>query len=545
MLTQRIRINQIILGGFGIIILLKGATTITTQISNKTLIESNRWVAHTFNVEADLRTLERKLVDAETGQRGFVITGEDRYLEPYQAAIAELDTTFADLKTLISDNPEQIKRLSVVEELADDKLAELKETIDLKRQGKQEELLALIKSDQGKDIMDAIRVKLAEMVAVEDELMEDRAKVAANAESLSNWITWGSFGCITIVAIIISIVIIRVIVRFLSTLQTVASVAERVATGDLTTRISVQNNNDEIGKLMNSLHQMTKSLTQLIGGMEHSGIKVHSSATQIASASKQLEAAMSEQVASTNQITATAQEIAVSSNELAQTVDQVTELAQKTTETARQGQVSLQQMETTIQDLAQATTSISARLGNISDKTSYINTVVATITKVADQTNLLSLNAAIEAEKAGEYGTGFAVVAREIRRLADQTAVSTLEIDTMVNEMQSAVSTGVMEMDKFTQEVAHGVEETQRISGQVALVIEQVKSLSPQLGSVNQGMGTQAQGAEQIRSAMEQLNETSRQTISSMRDVNEVIDSLYKIVQDLQQEIGQFKVANR
>src|SRR6201999_4020148 len=111
-----------------------------------------------------------------------------------------------------------------------------------------------------------------------------------------------------------------------------------------------------------------------------------------------------------------------------------------------------------------------AKLTVLSEKAGNINQVVTTITKVADQTNLLSLNAAIEAEKAGEYGRGFAVVATEIRRLADQTAVATYDIEQMVKEIQSAVATGVMGMDKFSQEVRRGVGEVQQVSWQPAQI---------------------------------------------------------------------------
>ena len=117
-----------------------------------------------------------------------------------------------------------------------------------------------------------------------------------------------------------------------------------------------------------------------------------------------------------------------------------------------------------MKQLAESTASISAKLGMIREKAGNINVVVTTITKVADQTNLLSINAAIEAEKAGEYGRGFLVVAREIRRLADQTAVATLDIERMVRQMQDAVSAGVMEMDKFTDEVRSGVGQVTQIN---------------------------------------------------------------------------------
>ncbi|MCA1993616.1 MAG: methyl-accepting chemotaxis protein, partial [Coleofasciculus sp. S288] len=167
---------------------------------------------------------------------------------------------------------------------------------------------------------------------------------------------------------------------------------------------------------------------------------------------------------------------------------------------------------------------------------------VTTITKVADQTNLLSLNAAIEAEKAGEYGLGFAVVAREIRRLADQTAVATLDIENMVREMQSAVSTGVMEMDKFTKEVGQSVEDVRDISVQLGSIIEQVQALSPRFEAVNQGMETQSQGAQQINEAMVQLSEASSQTATALREINSAIEQLNDAAHGLRHEISRFKV---
>ncbi len=138
-------------------------------------------------------------------------------------------------------------------------------------------------------------------------------------------------------------------------------------------------------------------------------------------------------------------------------MEDVTETAQATTEAASNSQINLEKIQGAMQNLVVATHSISRKLSIMDEKANNINNVVTTITKVAAQTNLLSLNAAIEAEKAGEYGAGFAVVAREIRRLADQSAVATLEIEQMVKEMQSSVSTGVMEVDKFSKEVSQYV----------------------------------------------------------------------------------------
>ena len=114
-------------------------------------------------------------------------------------------------------------------------------------------------------------------------------------------------------------------------------------------------------------------------------------------------------------------------------------------------------------------------LAIIRERAEDINVVITTITKVADQTNLLSINAAIEAEKAGEYGHGFLVVAREIRRLADQTAVATLDIERLVEQMQQAVAAGVMQMDRFSAEVKTGVQKVSGISEQFSTVIDKVQ----------------------------------------------------------------------
>jgi methyl-accepting chemotaxis protein WspA len=326
-----------------------------------------------------------------------------------------------------------------------------------------------------------------------------------------------------------------------SSLKKAVDVAEAVSAGNLTAEVE-STSDDEIGQLLEALKVMIYNLNSLISKVQQSGIAITSSTTQMAASRKQLEATLTEQIASTNEVTTTAQEIANTSEELVNTMEQITELSQSTATAANQGQDDLGRMETTMRQLAEATTSIASKLGIMSEKAHNINSVVLTITKVADQTNLLSLNAAIEAEKAGEYGAGFAVVAREIRRLADQTAVATLEIEQMVKEMQSAVSTGVMEMDKFNKEVSSSVQDVGSISHQIAQVIEQVQSITPRFELVSKSMEEQSRSAQHIREAMEQLSEGSEQTAYSLHDTHLVLERLNDAAQGLQSEISVFKV---
>lgn len=271
-----------------------------------------------------------------------------------------------------------------------------------------------------------------------------------------------------------------------------------------------------------------------------SGIKISSSTNQIAASGKELEATINQQVASTNEVVATAKEIAATAMQLVRTMDEVSDMSQEAARSAGGGKKEISRMESTMNKLADSTSAISGKLGVISEKANNINSIITTITKVADQTNLLSLNAAIEAEKAGEYGLGFAVVAREIRRLADQTAVATLDIENMVKEMQSAVGVGVMEMDKFTNEVRRGVEDVQTISSQLESIIQRVEALTPRFEEVNDGMDAQSQGAQQISEAMVQLSEASSQTAAALRDINGAIGQVNDATLNLRHEMLTF-----
>jgi methyl-accepting chemotaxis protein WspA len=199
-------------------------------------------------------------------------------------------------------------------------------------------------------------------------------------------------------------------------------------------------------------------------------------------------------------------------------------------------------MEETMHRVMDASGSISAKLALLSEKAGNINQVIITITKVADQTNLLSLNAAIEAEKAGEHGRGFGVVATEIRRLADQTAVATYDIEQTVKEIQSAVSASVMGMDKFSEEVRRGIQAVQQIGGQLSEIIQQVQTLAPRFEEVHEGMQAQATGAEQITQALTQLNEAVQQTVESLQQSTTAIDELNEVANGLRGGVSRFKL---
>lgn len=316
----------------------------------------------------------------------------------------------------------------------------------------------------------------------------------------------------------------------------------KAAEGDLTVKLHVAGE-DELGQLARGVQSMIDSLNFLVAQVQRSGIQVTSSATHIAATAKEQEATVAEQAATVNEVVTTATEISATAKELVNTMDEVARVAEGTAASAESGQAGLKKMGMTMHQVVEASSSIAAKLEVLNEKASNINTVVTTITKVADQTNLLSLNAAIEAEKAGEYGLGFSVVATEIRRLADQTAVATWDIEQMVKEMQSAVTAGVMSVEKFTEEVRRSVDEVSLISGQLTQIINQVQALTPRFESVHEGMQFQSQGAEQIKQAIVSLSESAQQTVESLRQSHASIDHLNDAARMLQGGVSKFKVS--
>jgi len=324
-------------------------------------------------------------------------------------------------------------------------------------------------------------------------------------------------------------------------LQRAVQTAQQIAGGDLAAQIDVRTR-DETGQLLAALKNMMQSLAKIVGDVQNSGIQVNSSVTAIAATGKEQQATASEIAATTTEIGATSREISATSKELVKTMNEVAAVADQSATLANSGQAGLSRMEETMRQVVEAAGSINAKLAVLNEKASNINQVVTTITKVADQTNLLSLNAAIEAEKAGEYGRGFAVVASEIRRLADQTAVATYDIEQTVKEIQSAVSAGVMGMDKFSEEVRRGMGEVQHVGGELSQIIQQVQALAPRVESVNEGMQAQATGAEQISQALTQLSEAAQQTVESLRHSTVAVDGLMEVSVGLHASVSRFRL---
>ena len=338
--------------------------------------------------------------------------------------------------------------------------------------------------------------------------------------------------------------------RICNPISNLTHVAREIAEGKLidakktlsTLHGKFSSSRDETGLLFGAFLSMAEKLNALLGQIQQSGNQVTASSTEIAASSRGLEATMNQQAASTSQVSASSKLISQTAEQLAGTVDDVSLATTETAALAEAGQAGLMGMEASMQEVLKGTASVSGKLAAMKKNAHVISSIVVTITRVADQTNLLSLNAAIEAEKAGEYGLGFSVVANEIRRLADQTAVAALDIEDMVMEMEKSVSTGATEMEAFSGVVQSTAHKMKDIGGQLGGIMEKVRTLPPDFEAVSKGMADQSRSAGQISETMEHLNSATQNTLESLREFKLAAEDLNEAALGLQEQVSRFEV---
>jgi methyl-accepting chemotaxis protein WspA len=381
--------------------------------------------------------------------------------------------------------------------------------------------------------------------APEMDFMEANIKIHDIMDDLLKIVVIGG-----VVILVLALVLARIIsTRFLNPLNSVMSTAELIADGNLVDaqrRLEVSlamGGRDEAGQLAGTFFRMTESLHALIRRVRQSGIEVSGAATEISASARQFQNTITDQASSTHEATLARKEIARRSQELVESIQAVAQTAEQTAVMAGQGRQGLADMEKAMARLMQDTSVVSSHLNAISKKAGNIGSIVTTIAKVADRTNLLSMNAAIEAEKAGDAGQGFSVVAREIRRLADQTASSTTDIGHMVSQMQGTVAAGIEGMDQFIKQVRINVHHVDQVSGILTDIIDQVQGFSRHFQGVETALSAQRTCAKDIDKAMGRLRESVEETREALSDFNQASKQLLQAVHILHDEVARFNVS--
>ncbi|WP_151637062.1 methyl-accepting chemotaxis protein [Noviherbaspirillum aerium] len=596
-------IQKKLYAGFGAIVALLLVLLLTAFYHFNQLTMANGWDRHTLQLLLRSNGLEAEIRDVQAQFRGYVLTGSEKLLQTMGESETSMREHLRQLKTLSADNPTQQDRLRKIEPLLNNWLRNIVQPMIEKRRsmpstpGALEQLSRDPLITAGFADVAAAHELLSDFNADENRLLTARSSDADSARR--NMLLLLSIGGMAAVltALLIAVSLARSILlplghltnalnrmaagdpsaraevqsrddlgqvtaqfnHMAQTLQDsqarerqstdelkrkvdlLLDVVSRAARGDLTGRIAVSGE-DAIGRLGGGLATMFDNLRVLLDRVQKAGIQVATSTTEIAASARQQESTGVEQAQTSIEVLSTTKEISANTAQLVKAMQEVNQVAEDTNSATTDALGNLRRMDHSMQRMVSATDSINAKLAALSEKASNINAVLTTITKVADQTNILSLNAAIEAEKAGEAGRGFSVVATEIRRLADQTSVATWDIEQMLKEMQSAVSASVMGMDKFSEDIRRSVEETRQVSDGLTIVVEQVQKLPPRFDMVLEGMQSQAVGASQITETMTQLNDATQQAVDALKATSEAVQQLQYAAKDLQAGVSSFAV---
>jgi methyl-accepting chemotaxis protein len=311
--------------------------------------------------------------------------------------------------------------------------------------------------------------------------------------------------------------------------------------GDLTRRVD-QQRRDELGTLGKWFNAFVRQVHDIVRAVSNSTIEVASAATEVSASARQQEQVVQEYGDSTNRAATAVQEVSATIHELTRALADVNDVARRTGHKAAAGQERLAGLDAVMGRLSESTDGIGSRVGRIHDSVKKINLATNTIVSVADQTNLLSVNAALEAEKAGEAGSGFRVVAREVRRLAEHTAKATLQIEEIVTGIHDSVSSGVSEMACFREAVQGGIREIANVAGDFGEIATDITNLTSRFADVNETMAEQVIGADQIRDSIASINHGAQQILASLREFSSATDQLQHVARRLRGQVASFTI---
>jgi len=562
---MRWTIGKKIAAAFAVSIVIYIAVAIISYQGLASNTEHVKWVSHTHDVLAALDAIIENLADAETGQRGFVITGVDAYLDPFLRGKEGIEKAFDRIKELTADNAAQRKRTDALYLLKTAKLAELQETIDLRRTKGFEAAVEVIRSGRGKRVMDEIRALVGEMQTEERNLMNKRQLEAESSSTNSKlviglgtllsvlfllaasfWLTRSiarPIGAVTRVAERIAEgdltlrieaedrsdevgALQRAFQNMLGNLQGIAAFAERIASGDLTVQVVKRSEEDSLGisleNMLGSLREMTRELREGVGVLASSSTEILATVSQVAASAAQTATAVSE-------TSTTAEEVKQTAHVSNQKAKAVQETAQKATSVSETGRKAVTETIEGINRIREQMESITDNVVRLSEQGQAIGDIIATVNDLAEQSNLLAVNAAIEASRAGEYGRGFVVVAQEVKSLAEQSRQATTQVRTILMEVQKATTAAVMATEQGTKAVAASVKQATEAGESIRALTGGVGETAQAAMQIAASSQQQLVGMDQIALAISNIRQATTQNMAGSKQLEASARSLQEL----------------
>jgi methyl-accepting chemotaxis protein len=526
--------RKLVLGYLVALFIVTAIGVITYQgIAN--LLEHTRLVARTQKVLAETASLWITLADAESGSRAYLLTGDVKEL----SAVEALNTVAGSrkvLRGLTANNPVQQRALDILEPLLDRKIAVSHEIVTLRGNANARVAVGAVRTDC--ELMAEIEKTIRAMEADEKELLRRRDQLAqATASRTVEIISYGGLLGFVLVAFA-NVAIHRSITHPLSEFHRFVTA---VGEGDLT-QVSALDGGDELGKLAQSLNRMVAGLKDV--ALQTRGVtdNLNSAVVDILSSARQQAASTGDRVAACQETNVTMQQVSQSCFQMSEKAKQVAATAEAISVASHSGLETVQNTNRSMESIREQAEAVADNVIALSEKTQMVGDIVATVNDIAEQSHLLALNAAIEAAAAGEHGRSFAVVAGEIKNLADQSKEATVQVKTILGDIQKGINSSVM----LTEEVVKRVELGKRLADQAASTTrEMTSSIQESVQAFQQimaGSNQQQIGFEHVMQAVKDIGQGSEQAVSSTRQMERAAAGLAALGEQLQKATDRYRL---
>ncbi|MBA1245156.1 methyl-accepting chemotaxis protein [Pseudomonas japonica] len=543
-MLSKLSITQKLSAGFGVIILIIVVLVVVARQGFSQVNDNVDWTIHTYQVMGRADQALEGLLNIETGMRGFALTGQDDFLGPYDQGRQTFEQAWTELKKLTSDNPTQQKRLDDLRGVQQAWLSQdIEGTLALRRQvnGGTQPLSALterIIARQDKTHMDGMRALLADIRGDEQKLLGARSDALQGAERFA-------LGSLIIGGLVAALLALGIAAGLSTSIRRRISgaieVARGIAGGRLDQRID-DRSSDEIGQLYTAFAAMQQRLREMIHEILSGSQNLVLAARNIASTSNDLSNAAQDQSSSAATMAATVEQLTVSISHVANSATEARDISADSGQQSHEGGAVIQQTLQSMGQIAGTVQTSADQVAELGRQIEQITSIVNVITAISEQTNLLALNAAIEAARAGEQGRGFAVVADEVRLLAQRTGKSTQEIGDMIQKIQGSAHEAVNKMQVGVEQVNDGLRLAQTANQAIDHIRGGSGKIIAAVDQISVALQQQSAASQDVARNVERIAQMAQQANHGIAGASRSAEEIERLAQALERQVRQFSL---